>query len=57
MLELMERGLASVPWEYAGAAQANKMTMLPRTPTHAEVTTHCTHLELAYGELVKGGPE
>jgi hypothetical protein len=50
-------GLASLPWAYPGTAKANKMVMLPITPTHAEVTTHCAHLELAYGERVKGEPE
>jgi hypothetical protein len=57
MLERVEGGLASVPWEYPGAAMANKMMLAPTIPTHAEVTNHCAHLELAYGKRVKGGPE
>jgi hypothetical protein len=45
---------SSVPWENAGAAKANKMILLPITPTHATVTRESAHLELKDGESVKG---
>ena len=44
----MRANQQNIPFEYAGAAKANKTTLAPKAPTHAALTIHNTHLELVH---------